>query len=134
MSLWPISELIRHARKHQYALGYFESWNLESLQGVLDAAEATASPIIIGFNGDFLSDPNRKVRERIRCYAELGKAGAADTSVPCGLIFNECPNDDWVRSAVLAGFNLVMPADPAATSRAVPLPTAPPFASTRLVR
>src|SRR5258707_4179202 len=115
MSLWPISELIQHAREHQYALGYFESWNLESLQGVLDAAEATASPIIIGFNGDFLSDPNRKVRERIRCYAELGKAGAADASVPCGLIFNECPNDDWVRSAVLAGFNLVMPADPAAT-------------------
>jgi ketose-bisphosphate aldolase len=115
MSLWPISELIRHARKHQYALGYFESWNLESLQGVLDAAEATVSPIIIGFNGDFLSDPNRKVRERIRCYAELGKAGAADASVPCGLIFNECPNDDWVRSAVLAGFNLVMPADPTAT-------------------
>jgi fructose/tagatose bisphosphate aldolase len=115
MSLWPISELIRQARKHQYALGYFESWNLESLQGVLDAAEATVSPIIIGFNGDFLSDPNRKVRERIRCYAELGKAGAADASVPCGLIFNECPNDDWVRSAVLAGFNLVMPADPAAT-------------------
>src|SRR5258707_11006557 len=107
MSLWPISELIQHAREHQYALGYFERWNLESLQGVLDAAEATASPIIIGFNGDFLSDPNRKVRERIRCYAELGKAGAADASVPCGLIFNECPNDDWVRSAVLAGFNLV---------------------------
>jgi ketose-bisphosphate aldolase len=115
MSLWPISELIRHARKHQYALGYFESWNLESLQGVLDAAEATVSPIIIGFNGDFLSDPNRKVKERIRCYAELGKAGAADASVPCGLIFNECPNDDWVRSAILAGFNLVMPADPTAT-------------------
>jgi ketose-bisphosphate aldolase len=115
MSLWPISELIRHARKHQYALGYFESWNLESLQGVLDAAEATVSPIIIGFNGDFLSDSNRKVKERIRCYAELGKAGAADASVPCGLIFNECPNDDWVRSAILAGFNLVMPADPTAT-------------------
>jgi ketose-bisphosphate aldolase len=115
MSLWPISELIRHARKNQYALGYFESWNLESLQGVLDAAEMTGSPIIIGFNGEFLSRPGRKLTERIRCYAELGKAGAADASVPCGLIFNECPNDDWVRDAVLAGFNLVMPADSSAT-------------------
>ena len=55
MPLTPISELIRHAREHRYALGYFESWNLESLQGVLDAAEATRSPIIIGFNGEFLS-------------------------------------------------------------------------------
>jgi len=115
MSLWPISELIQHARKNQYALGYFESWNLESLQGVLDAAEMTGSPIIIGFNGEFLSRPGRKLMERIRCYAELGKAGAADASVPCGLIFNECPNDDWVRNAVLAGFNLVMPADSSAT-------------------
>jgi ketose-bisphosphate aldolase len=115
MSLWPISELIQRARKQQYALGYFESWNLESLQGVLDAAEMTRSPVIIGFNGDFLSRAGRKLSERIRCYAELGKAGAADASVPCGLIFNECPNDEWVRNAVLAGFNLVMPADPNAS-------------------
>ena len=35
--------------------------------------------------------------------------------MPCGLIFNECPDDAWVRNAVLAGFNLVMPADPLAT-------------------
>jgi ketose-bisphosphate aldolase len=114
MSLWPINELIQGARNQQYALGYFESWNLESLQGVVDAAEITGSPIIIGFNGEFLSRPGRKSAERIRCYAELGKAAATDARVPCGLIFNECPDDDWVRSAVLAGFNLVMPADPSA--------------------
>jgi len=115
MALKPISELVQHAREHGYALGYFESWNLESLQGVLDAAEATRSPIIIGFNGEFLSHPDRKLSERLQCYAELGKAAAAGATVPCGLIFNECPNDEWVRNAVLAGFNLVMPADPAAS-------------------
>jgi ketose-bisphosphate aldolase len=114
MPLTPISELTRHAREHRYALGYFESWNLESLQGVLDAAEETRSPIIIGFNGEFLSRPDRKIAERLQCYAGLGKAAAASASVPCGLIFNECPDDDWVRDAVLAGFNLVMPADPVA--------------------
>jgi len=42
MPLRPISELIQHAREYRYALGYFESWNFESLQGVLDAAEAIA--------------------------------------------------------------------------------------------
>jgi ketose-bisphosphate aldolase len=115
MPLQPISELVQHAREHGYALGYFESWNLESLQGVLDAAETTRSPIIIGFNGEFLSQPDRKLSERLHCYAELGKAAAAGATVPCGLIFNECPNDEWVRNAVLAGFNLVMPADPAAS-------------------
>jgi len=115
MPLRPISELIQHARAYRYALGYFESWNFESLQGVLDAAEATRSPIIIGFNGEFLSHPDRKRAERLQCYAELGKAAAACASVPCGLIFNECPDDEWVRNAVLAGFNLVMPADPGAS-------------------
>src|SRR6266446_8055629 len=115
MPLRPINELIRHAREHRYALGYFESWNLESLQGVLDAAEATRSPIIIGFNGEFLSHSDRKLSERLQCYAELGKAAAACATVPCGLIFNECSDDEWVRNAVLAGFNLVMPADPAAS-------------------
>jgi fructose-bisphosphate aldolase, class II len=115
MPLRPISQLVQHAREHRYALGYFESWNLESLQGVLDAAEATRSPIIIGFNGEFLSRPDRRALERLRIYAELGKAGAACARVPCGLIFNECPDDQWVRSAVLAGFNLVMPADASAS-------------------
>jgi ketose-bisphosphate aldolase len=114
MPLTPISELVQDARERRYAIGYFESWNLESLQGVLDAAEATRSPIIIGFNGDFLSHPDRRQSERLECYAGLGEAAATSASVPCGFIFNECPNDAWVRKAVLAGFNLVMPADPMA--------------------
>jgi ketose-bisphosphate aldolase len=111
MPLKPVFDLVHDAREKKYALGYFESWNLESLQGVLDAAEQTRSPIIIGFNGDFLSHAGRRLPERLRCYAELGKAAASGASVPCGLIFNECPRDDWVRDAMLAGFNLVMPAD-----------------------
>jgi ketose-bisphosphate aldolase len=115
MPLTPINELVQNAREHRYAIGYFESWNIESLQGVLDAAEATRSPIIIGFNGEFLSHPDRKQFERLDCYAGLGKAAATSASVPCGLIFNECADDAWVRDAVLTGFNLVMPADPLAT-------------------
>jgi len=103
MPLTPIRELIRDARENHYALGYFESWNLESLQGVLDCAEETRSPIILGFNGEFLSRPGRKVPERLRCYAELGRAAASYASVPCGLIFNECPRDDWIREAIIAG-------------------------------
>jgi ketose-bisphosphate aldolase len=117
MPLTPIDELLQDAREHRYALGYFESWNLESLQGVLDAAEATRSPIIIGFNGEFLSHRDRQQSERLEWYAGLGKAAAASASVPCGLIFNECADDSWVRNAVLAGFNLVMPADPLATNQ-----------------
>src|SRR3954453_21759466 len=114
MPLEPIGVLMRRASAGRYALGYFESWNLESLQGVIDAAEATRSPIIIGFNGDFLSRPDSLARERLAWYGALGVAAARSASVPCGLIFNECPADDWVCEAVTCGFNLVMPADPSA--------------------
>lgn len=113
MPLEPIGPMMKRARGGGYAVGYFESWNLESLQGVVDAAEAARSPIILGFNGDFLCR-ERNAPERLVLYAELGLAAARSATVPCGLIFNECPRDDWVREAVDLGFNLVMLADPGA--------------------
>ena len=115
MPLEPIGPMMRRAARGGYAVGYFESWNLESLQGVIDAAEETRSPVVIGFNGDFLSRPDRRAAERLAWYAALGKAAAESASVPCGFIFNECPLDDWVRAAIGLGFNLVMPADPSAS-------------------
>jgi ketose-bisphosphate aldolase len=114
MPLEAIGPMMRKASEGEYAVGYFESWNLESLQGVIDAAEETRSPIIIGFNGDFLSRPTRQAAERLAWYAAMGRAAAESASVPCGLIFNECPRDDWVCAAIGAGFNLVMLADPGA--------------------
>ncbi len=112
MPLESIPRLLAGCRAGGYAVGYFESWNLESLQGVLDAAEQTRSPVIVGFNGEFLSSSGRLAPERLALYGALGKAAAESSSVPCGFIFNECPDDSWVLAAVESGFNLVMPADP----------------------
>ncbi|NQT92526.1 MAG: class II fructose-bisphosphate aldolase [Lentisphaerae bacterium] len=109
MPLKPVTDMMRDALDGGYAVGYFESWNLESLQGVIDAAEETRSPMIIGFNGDFLSRQERLAQERISWYAALGRAAAESATVPCALIFNECPRDEWVCNAVDAGFTLVMP-------------------------
>jgi ketose-bisphosphate aldolase len=115
MPLEPIDRLMQGCREGGYAVGYFESWDLASLQGVLDAAEETRSPIIIGFNGEFLCRDGRRAPERLALYGALGKAAAESSPAPCGLIFNECPNDPWVLDAAAAGFNLVMPADPSAS-------------------
>ncbi len=114
MSLEAIPRLMQQARHHDYAVGYFESWSLESIQGVIDAAEATRSPIIIGFNGEWLAEREGASAQELRLYAALGRAAAIEADVPVGFIFNECPNDDWVEQAIGAGFNLVMPADPEA--------------------
>ena len=116
MPVEQIGVLLDRAMSGGYALGYFESWNLESLQGVIDAAEQTRSPVLIGFNGGFLSGPDRLAEERLSWYAALGRAAGESASVPCGIVFNECPDDDWIRLAVTFGFNLVMPADARASS------------------
>ena len=118
MPLIPATELFASALAGGYALGYFESWNLESLQGVLDAAESTRSPVIIGFNGEFLTHPQRTARERIPLYAAMGRAAAEAASVPCALFFNECASDVYLRQALDEGFNMVMLADPAAAGEA----------------
>jgi ketose-bisphosphate aldolase len=109
MPLETINNLMQRCRAGGYAVGYFESWNLESLQGVVDAAEQTRSPVILGFNGDFLTHPDRRAAERLELYAALGKSAAESACVPCGFIFNECCNDQWVLAAADAGFNLVTP-------------------------
>jgi len=107
-----VNELMARAQRGGYAVGFFESWNLESLQGTIDAAEAARSPMILGFNGEFLSRPGRVAQERLELYAAMGRAACEAATVPCGLIFNECANTDWLRRAAILGFNLIMPADP----------------------
>jgi fructose/tagatose bisphosphate aldolase len=114
MSLESIPRLIAGAQREGYAIGYFESWSLESLQGVIDAAEQTRSPVIIGFNGEWLADRAGASFGELKLYAALGRAAAVEAKVPMGFIFNECPNDDWIEQAIQCGFNLVMPADPEA--------------------
>lgn len=111
MSLVHPSRLFGVARERGFAIGFFESWDVASTQGVMDAAEEANAPIIIGFNGEFMSGDNRVADERIELYGALGRAAAETARIPCGFIFNECPKDDWVRAAVDSGFNIVMPAD-----------------------
>ena len=72
MPLIAVPELISHARTYKYAIGYFESWSIDSLQGVIDAAELSRSPVIIGFNGEFLSRADRKAPERLILPAPRG--------------------------------------------------------------
>jgi ketose-bisphosphate aldolase len=100
-----------NAERGGYAVGYFESWNLESLQGVIDAAEELDSPIIVGFSGLNLPDPRRLAQERLEIYAALGRQACESTRVPAALLFNESPYPAWIEQAVELGFNLVMFAD-----------------------
>ncbi len=108
MPLVPVTKLLAHARENRYAIGYFESWNLESLLAVRDAAERTGSPVIIGFNGKFLGNKARRVRENMWTYAGLGVAVAERSAVPMSLILNEADDADLLLEGLEAGFNVIM--------------------------
>ena len=111
MPLVSFYQLMEGAERGGYAVGYFESWNLESLQGVIDAAEEEESPVIVGFNGIDLPDPRRLATERLELYAALGLAACKQTSSPAALLFNESPHPAWVERAIELGFNVVMFSD-----------------------
>ena len=64
MPLAPLRDLLAAARTAGYALCYCESWNLESFQAVVEAAEELQSPVIAGFNGGFLKHASRRKPER----------------------------------------------------------------------
>ena len=101
-------QLMAEAERRNYAVGYFESWNLESLLAVADAAEAVHSPVILGFSGIYLPHPERIVKDPLSVYAALGRVVGERLSTPCCLLFNESPNFEWVMDALAEGFQLVM--------------------------
>lgn len=111
MTLVSFQTLMAEANRGNYAVGYFESWNLESLQAVADAAEATGSPVILGFSGIHLPDPDRTVKDRLSGYAALGLDTCRQLSVPACLLFNESPYLGAVMEAIDLGFGLVMFSD-----------------------
>ena len=111
MPLQPISQMMHHAQEAGYAVGYFESWNLESLLAVADAAERTNSPVILGFSGSFLPSPDRRVADPLGVIAAMAREVAASLSVPACLLFNESPYLDAVFEAIDLGFGLVMYTD-----------------------
>jgi len=108
MPLVSFRELMEDAERGNYAVGYFEGWNLESLLAVADAAEAMRSPVILGFSGIYLPHPERRVADPLAVYAAMGIEVARRLTVPCCLLFNESPHRDWVLEAIRLGFQLVM--------------------------
>jgi ketose-bisphosphate aldolase len=108
MSLVDFRELMEHAEKNKYAVGYFESWNLESLLAAYDAAERLRSPIILGFSGMFLTHSDRVVKDPLELYAGLADDACRQISVPACSIFNESPNLGAVLDAIDMGYKMVM--------------------------
>jgi fructose/tagatose bisphosphate aldolase len=111
MTLIGFNDIMAQAEQGKYAIGYFECWNLESLLAVADAAEATRSPVLLGFSGLTLPHPARVRPDPLNVYASMGLEVCRAVSVPAALVFNECPNFYRVLEAAALGYSLVMFSD-----------------------
>src|ERR1022692_3460984 len=107
MPLVSMNELLADAKAGGYSVCYCESWNLESLQAVIEAAEELRAPIVAGFNGGFLMHSERSRPERLGYYGCLAPAVRA-RSVPIAFLLNETDDLAQIEEGIHAGFNSVM--------------------------
>jgi ketose-bisphosphate aldolase len=102
-----MKEMLEDARRGGYAVCYCESWSLESLQAVVEAAEAENSPIIAGFNGGFLLRSGQTTAEKLSYYAAL-HAPLESAQVPVAFLLNETDSLAQIEQGIVWGFNAVM--------------------------
>src|SRR5689334_3348175 len=108
MPIASMHDILREARSGSYGVPYCESWNLESAQAVVSAAERVGSPAIVGFNGGFLLHRGRRQPEKLAWYAGM-RLALESARVPVALLLNESTSVDQITEAIRLGFNAVMP-------------------------
>jgi ketose-bisphosphate aldolase len=107
MPLVPLAELFERARREGYGLGYFEAWDLYSLEAALEAAEAEESPVILGF-GCMMAGRDWLNQGGVEALGALGHTVAERARVPVALLLNEAQTLDQALRGVECGFNAVM--------------------------
>src|SRR5262245_45181469 len=107
MPLVRFHELIADANREGYAVGCFETWSVDSLMTVADAAENMNSPVILGVSGSYTPHSSPHARDYLSRYAAIGLDVCRRLHVPACLMFNESAHLSSVSSAIELGFNLV---------------------------
>ena len=105
--LIPFTQLLADARAGGYAVGYFEAWDLYSLEAVAEAAEAENAPVILGIGG-VMMDPGWFDGGGLERLAAAGLATAQMARVPTAFILNEVATFSQIMRGIRAGFNAVM--------------------------
>lgn len=103
MALVKPVELYEHAIKHNYGLGAFNTFSLESILAVMEAAEAQQSPAIVQ-----VSMGARGYVRHLKTYVDFIKSLAAHYQVPFFIQHDHCPTVADCQAAIDAGVSAVM--------------------------
>ncbi|MBP2642653.1 MAG: ketose-bisphosphate aldolase [Firmicutes bacterium] len=94
--------VLTQAQKEHYAVPHFNVWNVEMLEGVMDAVEEAKSPVIISFGSGFLGNTE------FDHYAKMMVGMAATSTMPVVLHWDHGRNIDVVTHAWQCGMNSLM--------------------------
>nr|WP_317411957.1 class II fructose-bisphosphate aldolase [uncultured Solibaculum sp.] len=97
-----LNDVLLDARKNHYGVGLFNTVNLEMAKGVLQAAEETRSPVIIGSAEVLL--PYASLQELSDMLVPMAKRA----SVPVVLHFDHGLTVPKIREAIKLGFTSIM--------------------------
>lgn len=103
MGLKRPGELYQHAISHQYGIGAFNTFSLESLLAVMEAAQAQRSPAIIQ-----VSMGARKYVKHLHAYVDVIRRMAEQYDVPFFIQHDHCSTVEACKEAIEAGCQAVM--------------------------
>lgn len=102
MALYSMKELLKDANEKKYGIGYFNVLNLEMIRALIEAAEETRSPIIIGTAEGLLDiTPFEYIAPTLVNAAKNAK-------VPVAVHFDHCYSYENIILAIKWGFGSVM--------------------------
>ena len=102
MDIVSTREILLDAKKNKYAVPAFNIHNLETMQAVLEGAWEMKSPIIIA------ATPGTVNYAGMDYLVAMAKVGANRYSIPIALHLDHCPDVDFLKKCIIAGFKSVM--------------------------
>lgn len=102
MGLVSMKDMLVKAQEEGYGVGNFDVFNLELLQGVMQAQKSLNAPIILAYGPPFEKfSPMRHFTKLMRSYAE-------ETDLPVVIHLDHANTMEQIKAAVEAGFNSIM--------------------------
>ena len=102
MPLVKLKPLLEDARQKRYCLGSFNVFNLETLQGVVEAAEHCKSPVICG-----IYQPHMRNSD-LHMFSTIVKTTANKTKIPVVLHLDHAQDISSIETAIACGFTSLM--------------------------
>lgn len=97
-----LKKMLEQAIKNNSAIGSFNVYNLESIQAVVEAAQALGQPAIIAFGESYTKHAPLEV------IAAIVKKYCIDSEIPFVLHLDHSKNFETIIRAIRAGFTSVM--------------------------